>query len=156
LFKFSIYPEKFLYLFIAAVLIIFVSCSSSPRFTKKSTQKPVERTGDSLDEYSNSAAVESFTGIASYYAHEFHGRQTANGEIYDMNGLTAAHPTFPFETIIRVTNLKNNKSVIIRINDRMPKHPERIIDLSLGTAEELDMITDGLAEVRLDILKWGE
>jgi rare lipoprotein A len=59
-------------------------------------------------------------------------------------------------TIIRVTNLSNNKQVDVRINDRMPKHPDRIIDLSLGTAMELGMVEEGLAEVKIEVLKWGE
>jgi rare lipoprotein A len=73
-----------------------------------------------------------------------------------MNGISAAHQTYPMETIIRVTNLSNNKNVILRINDRMPYWKERIIDLSLGTARELDFIEKGLTKVRIDVLKWGE
>lgn len=94
--------------------------------------------------------------MASYYADKFHGRLTSNGEIYDMHGLTAASPTLPANTILRVTSLKNERSVIIRCNDHMPYRPDRIIDLSYGTALELDMINDGIAEVMLEILEWGE
>ena len=72
-----------------------------------------------------------------------------------MYGISAAHQTYPMGTLLRVTNLKNNKSVILRVNDRMPYNPERIIDLSLGAAEKLDMVQDGLAEVRIDVLKFG-
>lgn len=91
-------------------------------------------------------------GIASYYADEFHGRATANGEIYDMHELTAAHRTLPFNTRVRVTNLANNKSVVVRINDRGPFVADRIIDLSLRAAEELSMIGPGTARVTLEIL----
>ena len=105
----------FLLLFLSVLAIN--SCSSSPRFTKESQSAP----SNESEMYSNPKKVDSYTGIASYYADEFNGRQTANGEIYDMYDLTAAHPSFPFNTIIRVTNLSNNKSVVIRVNDRMPK-----------------------------------
>lgn len=111
---------------------------------------------ENLNQYRNTAPLEIVNGVASYYAGKYHGRLTSNGEIYDMYGLTAAHPSYPHETILRVTNLSNNKSVIIRINDRMPKRPDRIIDLSYGTALELDMVEDGITKVKLEILKWGD
>ena len=91
-------------------------------------------------------------GIASYYADEFHGRTTSNGETYDMHALTAAHRTLPFNTRVRVTNLANNKSVVVRINDRGPFVSDRIIDLSYGAAQELSMIGPGTARVTLEIL----
>ncbi|HNF85341.1 MAG TPA: septal ring lytic transglycosylase RlpA family protein [bacterium] len=93
------------------------------------------------------------TGVASYYAHKFHGRKTANGEIFDMHKLTAAHRTLPFNTLVKVTNLKNNKTIQVRINDRGPFAKDRIIDLSLAAAQKIDMIGSGTAEVRLDIIK---
>ena len=129
------------------ISIVFVDCSSSSRYS-----------GDERDSrFMNiSDRDEIVIGLASYYAHKYHGRQTANGEKYDMYGLTAAHNYYPFDTIIEVTNLKNDKKVKIRINDRMPKHPTRIIDLSYGTALELDMIQDGVVKVRLEIIKWGD
>jgi rare lipoprotein A len=91
-------------------------------------------------------------GIASYYADEFHGRTTANGETYDMHDLTAAHRTLPFNTRVRVTNLSNNRSVVVRINDRGPFKSDRIIDLSYRAAEELSMLGPGTARVALDLL----
>jgi len=95
-------------------------------------------------------------GIASYYAEEFHGRLTANGEVYDMHGITAAHQTLPFNSILRVNNLKNGKSIVVRINDRGPFAKGRIIDLSLGAAEKIDLVKDGTAPVRLEILELGQ
>ncbi|MBZ0182007.1 MAG: septal ring lytic transglycosylase RlpA family protein [Melioribacteraceae bacterium] len=149
---------KLLYIFITALL--FSGCASSVRFTAEKDSVPNHTEHKSpetnYDEFNNYEAIESVTGIASFYASKFHGRQTANGEIYNMYNLTAAHENYPFGTIIKVTNLNNNKSATIRINDRMPFHPQRIIDLSYGTALELDMIKDGIVNVRLDILKWGE
>lgn len=94
-------------------------------------------------------------GVASYYADEFHGKLTSNGETFDMDGLTAAHRTFPFGTKVRVTNLENNKSVIVRVNDRGPFKEGRIIDLSRGAAKEIDLIRTGTARVKLEVLEWG-
>lgn len=91
-------------------------------------------------------------GKASFYGSEFNGRKTANGEIYDENVLTAAHRTLPFGTFLSVTNTRNNRSVIVRINDRGPFHPHRILDVSKLAAEELDMITYGIAEIEAEIL----
>lgn len=90
------------------------------------------------------------TGLASYYA-EASGR-TASGEKFDANGMTAAHRTWPFGTRVRVTNLQNNRSVVVRINDRGPHRKDRIIDLSYGAAREIRMITDGVVKVRLEVL----
>ncbi len=149
-------------LFLILTIILFISsCASAVKFTnQKKSETPIEIENPEpvvdISEFSNYAVIESITGIASYYAHDFHGRLTYNEEVYDMYGLTAAHPTYPMHTVLRVTNLTNNKSALIRINDRMPQHPYRIIDLSYGTAVQLGMVTDGLADVRLDILKWGE
>ena len=94
-------------------------------------------------------------GLASYYADEFNGRTTSNGETYDMHSLTAAHRTLPFNTLVRVTNILNHQSVIVRINDRGPFKEDRIIDLSFKAAEILGMIPTGTAEVSLEILQAG-
>jgi len=91
-------------------------------------------------------------GIASWYGKDFHGRKTANGEIYNMNKMTAAHKELPFNTRVRVVNLKNNKSVTVRVNDRGPFVKGRIIDLSRKAALELGMLLSGIAKVRIEIL----
>lgn len=91
-------------------------------------------------------------GIASWYGPTFHGKSTANGETYDQNELTAAHKTLPFNTVVKVTNLENGKSVTVRINDRGPYAGNRIIDLSRAAAEQIDMIGPGTAEVRLELV----
>lgn len=88
-------------------------------------------------------------GIASWYGADFHGRPTANGECYDMYGVSAAHPTLPIPTIVRVTNLTNNKSITLRINDRGPYAKGRIIDLSYGAAKKLGMVKAGVSPVRV-------
>lgn len=90
-------------------------------------------------------------GVASYYGTRFHLRKTANGEIYDMEELTAAHKHLPFGTMLRGVNLKNEKEVWVRVNDRLPKSSKRVIDLSKGAAKELEMIRDGVVPVRLEV-----
>jgi len=91
-------------------------------------------------------------GQASWYGPNFHGRLTANGEIYDQYALSAAHPTLPMPSYARVTNLKNGRSVIVRINDRGPFHHKRIIDLSAKGAELLDFQKRGIADVRVQYI----
>jgi len=92
------------------------------------------------------------TGLASWYGHPYHGRPAANGEIYDMEGFTAAHRTLPFGTRVRVVNLTNDKTVDVRITDRGPFVENRIIDLSHAAAVAIGLIGPGIARVRLDIL----
>ncbi len=91
------------------------------------------------------------TGMASYYADKFQGRKTASGEVYDQNKMTAAHRTLPFGTRVRVTNLENDKSVTLRINDRGPFVEGRIIDVSYRAAQELDFVRAGLVRVRVEV-----
>lgn len=91
-------------------------------------------------------------GAASWYGHPYHGRAAANGEIYDMEKMTAAHRTLPFNTWVRVTNLNNNKSVDVRVIDRGPFIPGRIIDLSHAAAQAIDLIGPGVGQVRIDLI----
>jgi len=91
-------------------------------------------------------------GVASFYGPGFQGRRTANGETFDMNAMTCAHRTLPFGTVLRVTNLDNDREVVVRVNDRGPYVGGRIIDLSRGAAEELGMVDTGTAEVMLDVI----
>lgn len=95
-------------------------------------------------------------GIASWYGPDFHGKKTANGETYDMDELTAAHKTLPFNTVVRVENVKNGKKVVVRINDRGPYVGDRVIDLSHKAAQEIDMIGPGTAPVRLILVEKGD
>ena len=88
-------------------------------------------------------------GVASWYGQPFHGRKTANGEIYDMHGMSAAHPTLPLPSLARVTNLENNRSVVVRINDRGPFAKNRIIDLSRRAAWELGFKDQGTTRVEV-------
>ena len=90
-------------------------------------------------------------GLASYYSDKFEGKITANGERYHKDSLTAAHLSFPFGTMVKVTNVKNNKYVIVKINDRGPYIKGRIIDLSRKAMEILDGINDGVIDVKIEV-----
>ncbi len=92
-------------------------------------------------------------GKAVYYSDFFQGRNTASGEVFDQNLKTAAHKKLPFGTRVRVTNLDNDKSVVVTINDRMARRNSNIIDLSKSAAEEIDMVRRGVVEVRLEVLE---
>jgi peptidoglycan lytic transglycosylase len=89
-------------------------------------------------------------GMASWYGNDFHGRLTANGEVFDMTSLTAAHPTLPIPSYARVTNIRNGKSLIVRVNDRGPYHGNRLIDVSNKAAELLEFRSNGVARVRVE------
>jgi len=93
-----------------------------------------------------------FRGIASWYGTVFNGRKTANGETYNMYDMTACHPTLPFGSLVRVENLRNHKSVVVRINDRSDLVNGRSIDLSYAAAEKLNMTQSGLARVSLEVI----
>lgn len=92
-------------------------------------------------------------GLAAYYSNRLDGRKTASGQVFDQAKLTAAHPTLPFGTMVKVTNTKNNRSVVVRINDRGPTQAGRVIDLSRAAASKLGMLRSGLAPVKLEVVK---
>ena len=128
------------FLLILFLFSVFLnSCSSVIRFGYKSSNEPTPQG--------------KFRGWASYYADDFHGKKTANGEIFDMNQLSAAHRSLPFGTKLKVVNLKNRKSIIVRINDRGPFNYDRMIDLSKKAAEMLGFINQGIAEVECEIVE---
>lgn len=95
-------------------------------------------------------------GQASWYGHPFHGRSTATGEVFNMYKMTAAHNSVKLPSYMRVTNLENDKSIIVRVNDHMPHHKTRVIDLSYAAAKELDMHHAGLARVHIETVKLKE
>ena len=102
------------------------------------------------DVASNTVRRFSQTGVASWYGRQFHGRKTASGETFDMNGLTAAHRSLPLNCYIRVTNKNNGKSVIVKVNDRGPFHGNRVVDLSYGAAKSLGITNAGTASVSIE------
>ena len=124
--------------FIIIIGLFFFSCSSSPRYTSLKT------------EY----------GVASHYGHNdgFHGKRTANGEIFNQYGLSAAHKTLPLNTWIKVTNLDRltKPSVKLKINDRGPYVGDRILDCSTGAAKRLGFFDKGTANVKIEVIKWGD
>jgi rare lipoprotein A len=114
---------------------------------------PEDTTAAMPVEVQEAAAEEAGSGEASYYGKELAGERTASGERFDPSGLTAAHPTLPMGSRVRVTNTHNGRSVVVRINDRGPFSRRRIIDLSYAAAKRLGMIASGIAHVRLELLR---
>lgn len=102
---------------------------------------------------SNEEASFQQEGKASYYGPGFHGETTASGETFDQNELVAAHPELPFDTVVEVTNLNNDEKVEVRINDRGPYKPGRIIDLSKEAARQIDSIDDGVVPVQIEVIE---
>lgn len=114
---------------------------------------PAEEKRPSLDdEYADAVPISSETGYASWYGAPYHNRRAANGEVYDMHEMTAAHRTLPLNSIVRVTNLKTGSHAVLRITDRGPFVTDRIIDLSMNAAKALDIWRAGTAPVRIDVL----
>jgi rare lipoprotein A len=98
-------------------------------------------------------SVSAEEGVAAYYSNKFQGRKMVNGTRYDKNKLTAAHKTLPLGTKVKVTDLKNNKSVVVTITDRGPHSKKRMIDLSYAAAKKIGLINAGLSKVKLDVIK---
>jgi rare lipoprotein A len=147
------------YIFIIAALL-FAGCASKQYVTrvynvpgvKKGTQKPYSVNGEVY--YPKKTVPIGWTqrGVASWYGPNFHGKYTSNGEIYNMYAMTAAHKTLPMDTMVKVTNLNNQKSVIVRINDRGPFVRGRIIDLSYAAGKKLGLDITGTAPVKLVVV----
>ena len=130
-----------------ALLMALAACSLHREGRGRPELGPPAVSGDDLTVFQS--------GIASWYGDDFNGKTTANGEVYDMHKLTAAHQNLPFHTLLEVENMENRKKVLVRINDRGPFVKNRIIDLSLRAAERLAMTEKGTAEVSLRVLRWG-
>lgn len=137
---------------------VVITCSPSPRYTSGSPTKKKSVKSIKVPEtkVTPDRSKRVISGTSSYYGKDFHGKLTANGEIFDMYGLTAAHKTLPLNTIIRVTNLGNEKSLILRVNDRGPYIEGRILDCSYGAAKKLGFITQGTAQVRIEVIEFGD
>ena len=138
------YPV-FLILFFSQ--FIFIDCTSISRFNQNTSSFPSYSTKGSAP------TGLTFRGWASYYSNDFHNRKTSSGELYDKDKLSAAHRDLPFGTKLKVTNLKNGKSVVVVVNDRGPFVANRIIDLSYRAAKEIDMIKDGITEVQIEVIE---
>ncbi len=122
--------------FLYILILFLISCSSSPRYSSSNI----------------------YYGVSSFYGLNdgFDGQLTANGEIYDKDGLSAAHKTLPLNSFIEVTNLANGKTVRLKVNDRGPYIDGRILDCSYGAAKKLDFVNEGTTDVRIEIIKWGD
>ncbi len=141
------------FLLLCSGLLLF-ACTPAPRYGSGNNTR-----GKSI--YSTNSRKKVDTGlklnikynwVASFYADDFHGKQTANGENFDMNALTCAHKTLPFNTILRVTNPDNNQQVTVRVNDRGPFIAGRDLDLSLGAAKKIGLLTEGVKALKVEIL----
>ncbi len=150
--------------------LLLVACGGKDRYRDIDTDriKPWVPKSEALSKYGNHSPYRvhgkvyrvnhdpsgyTETGKASWYGKKFHGRPTSNQEIFDMYKLTAAHKTLPLPSYVQVTNLKNNKQVVVRVNDRGPFVGDRIIDLSYAAAKSLDFVNDGIADVRIKVIK---
>jgi rare lipoprotein A len=140
---------------VACSLILCAGCASSVKYATRTPERERERAGREAE--GSPAARDQgeiyASGFASYYGSEFHGRRTASGEIYDMNAMTAAHRMLPFGTMVEVENVENGREVIVRINDRGPFVPGRILDLSREAALRLGMMQTGTARVNLRLVE---
>lgn len=139
--------KTFLHVAACVLLFAFSTCAAKKDIRSQPELEPSTAAGDGLSVFQ--------TGSASWYGDDFNGKATADGEIYDMHKLTAAHQNLPFHTLVEVENLENKKKVLVRINDRGPFLKNRIIDLSLQAAQRLEMIEKGTAEVNIRVLRWG-
>lgn len=130
---------------------------SQPEGTAKSDSQKIadENNSDSAEPVlpANSVPLSVETGLASWYGPPYHNRVGSNGEVYNMHAMTAAHRTLPLGTIVRVTNLKSGHAALVRITDRGPFIPGRVIDLSLAAARKLDVYLPGTAEVKLEVMQ---
>lgn len=148
-------------------LLLLMNCTPSPRYTVEKIKK--DKSNDKTTKKSTPYTIngkryvptekpskgKKFKGLTSFYGYNdgFNGKKTANGETFDMYGLTAAHKTWPFNTWAEVKNLSNGRTVIVRINDRGPYFGNRILDLSYGAAKEIRMLEAGIQEVEITILR---
>ena len=132
------------------IFLVFAFSSCASFFpSKKHTQNTSTKTEDETETKADKK-TKTEKGIASYYGDKYNGKPTASGENYNSKLLTAAHRTLPFGTIVTVTNLKNGKKTVVKINDRGPFKKERIIDISFLAAQQLDLIRDGITEVEIE------
>mgnify|MGYP003963180031 FL=1 len=147
------------------LLTYFASCTSAPRYStgtpktsssKKSKVLSLSKSSSVKGRSKKKSHRKVMNGVSSFYAEDFHGKLTANGEVYDMNDATAAHKTLPLGTVCRVTNIANGKSLILRINDRGPYVKGRILDCSYGAAKKLDFINQGTTNVKIEVMEWGD
>jgi len=136
------------------MMLGFMGCASAPRYLYTSPKTGAtndDKNALLLLKNSNRTAVLT----ASYYGADFHGKLTSSGEVFDMNGMTAAHKSLPFGTVLQVTYPPTGQSVTVVVNDRGPFVPGRDLDLSYGAARKIGLVNDGTGKVKVKVLKWG-
>ena len=131
-------------------ILFLAGCASKPKYVRPHSEPTLKWKTD------GKYTLDTQVGEASFYGNEFAGRKTASGAVYYPRALTAAHRTYPFGTVVRVTNMNNGKFALVRINDRGPFVKGRIIDLSEAAAEKIDMVKDGVVRVKLEVVEWGK
>jgi rare lipoprotein A (peptidoglycan hydrolase) len=141
---------KFKFIIVLAWLII--SCGSNVAYGDYVDSDKMSR--KEIESIKNHPKVQ--IGIASYYGKKYHKKKTANGEIFNMNKVSAAHKTYPLGTVVRVTNLQNGRKLKVRINDRGPFVEGRILDLSFKAAKKLGFVSQGTTKVKIEVLKFGD
>ena len=134
---------------------VFYSCTVAPRYNSdndfsKSTSNNFSDTKTKIK------FKKKYYGVSSWYGPNFHGKLTANGEVFDMYGVTAAHKDLPLNTVAKITNEDNGKNIILRITDRGPFVKGRILDCSMGAAKKLDFYDQGTANVKIEIIELGD
>jgi rare lipoprotein A len=157
---------------LAIFILLILGCAPAPRYTTKVSEQfensksagshigsretekenPGKAAKDDNAEVGQIHEGYSEIGYASYYGYDCAGNKTANGEKFNPNGMTAAHRTLPFNTLVRVTNLSNSMSVVVRVNDRGPHARNRIIDLAYGAAKQIDMVKTGHEKVKIEVV----
>jgi rare lipoprotein A len=144
------------FLLVILLALLTAACGGGKKPVRAKTPPPPQPQASSqpreLEAYADNKPVMVETGIASWYGPPYHNRKAANGEIYDMNAQTAAHKTLPMGSVLRVTNVATGRSTLVRINDRGPFIGERIIDLSLAAAKQIDVWRAGIAKVKVEVL----
>ena len=140
-------------------LFFIYSCTVSPRYTsvsvtnKKSNNSKIKKY---KKEQKFDESIKIYTGVSSWYGPNFHGKLTANGEVFDMYSISAAHKTLPLGTYVKVTNLDNDKYVYLTINDRGPYIDGRMLDCSMAAAKKLGFYNNGTANVEVEIINFGD
>ncbi|MSP37397.1 MAG: septal ring lytic transglycosylase RlpA family protein [Deltaproteobacteria bacterium] len=143
--------QRVIFLLLTVTLVVSQVVHAQEVSDEEPTLPPVDEPSVPLAPVKPAAA-----GLASYYHSAFHGRRTANGETFNQNALTAAHRTLPFGTLVRVINLRNQRSVIVRVNDRGPVQKSRVIDVTPKAARELGFFGSGMAQVKLEVVAPSE
>lgn len=149
--------NKLAYIFVLIVINCLIGgCASRPQLLQGNIASSYKINGQTYHTMKKVEVGHEQKGVASWYGPGFNGKKTASGEVYDMFDMTAAHSSLPLDTVVKVRNVRNDREVVVRINDRGPFVGDRVIDLSFTAARELGMIAPGTAPVNLVVIKPGE